>query len=728
MSYCTSRITSPRNESGVEIVVPNLDPTSDAVPSLEVNDAGNVIVSVPARTANVRAEYEVKGTYANNAIWLLRCVNARSPQHASANSNCWVVLVRGTKTIDDAIVDLSLVAAVACNDNAKFDAFLDRRAKQLTLDAFLDHGVRKEHSITIIGHSLGASVVEAMFARLHAAGYKNVNACAFDSPGTPHDLRAKFPNTPWEKLSIVYARDNPVNNLCPAPPRAETYLMYTRDPLELNAVGSWLLALKTTLGLQGVTTLVSPKSLFEHCLGPHSIKCLAKGVERGWISRDENVSARQLSGKLVRAICRLYLSARFTSSATGVAHSDGSKSVPRKRNPKLSTATLEHPEFPGADQALWEYNKERKMASSHNRSPIVQPYSVTDLRNFTRGISPKHDIVIPLIGLTSVGKSSLLKAILELPPEDKTLLVGAKMNVTVTPAVILWKHVESEDGETCRVWLMDLPGVHGSSVTKEDEQSSQFLDVDIPTQLALLSESVQAACFVCGDNVLEQEKRLLVQAHSAVKGRIVVVHNVKGLVDDEEVTELTNEAREECRKALEDGNEGEGAELKIVSVKVARTPKATKAHLASEYGIGSLTEELLRSYRIWKDNIEKGTREKRRAAREARINERADEIEAEMPFFWDGAAAGGTGVGVTAGTGVVGLGTIGVAEGIGAGLALTATGPIVLCAAPFVGTGVGIWMWTLRRRKRREAAIEKAEKEMEDQEQAEDDDATTDSS
>ena len=210
MSYYI-RLTSPRTQSQAEVVVPHLNPTPDRLPSIEINDADDVNVSVIGQAAIVQIEYQVKGIEANNAIWLLRHVNA-------ANPNSWVVIFRGTKSIDNIMVDLSLVASVAGDDTAKCDAFADRRAKQLTVDAFLDHGVRKEHSITLIGHSLGAAVAEAMLARFHHAGYNSVKACAFDSLRTPYDLRTKLRNTPWKNLSCVYSRDNPIKNLCPAPP------------------------------------------------------------------------------------------------------------------------------------------------------------------------------------------------------------------------------------------------------------------------------------------------------------------------------------------------------------------------------------------------------------------------------------------------------------------------------------------------------------------------------
>ena len=158
--------------------------------------------------------------------------------------------------------------------------------------------------------------------------------------------------------------------------------------------------------------------------------------------------------------------------------------------------------------------------------------------------------------------------------------------------------------------------VCGSSPTREDEHSNQFLDIDIPTQLTLLNESVQAVCFECGDNMLEEEKRLFIQAHRAVNGRIVVAHNIKGLIDDEEQAEL-------CIEALENQEEEGRADVRIVGVKVARCTSATRAHLTSGYGIIFLTEELLQSHRDWRAEIGKRRREKREAARMERIVSKA---------------------------------------------------------------------------------------------------------
>lgn len=122
-----------------------------------------------------------------------------------------------------------------------------------------------------------------------------------------------------------------------------------------------------------------------------------------------------------------------------MARLNQSNAVLRIRNPSPPTTTLQHPEFPGAGEAGLKFDEESSAASRHNRRPRVRPYSVTDLCKFTRDMSPRYDIIIPFIGLTSVGKSSLLKAILKLPPKDTTLPVGARMNVTVTTVVMLWE-------------------------------------------------------------------------------------------------------------------------------------------------------------------------------------------------------------------------------------------------------------------------------------------------
>ena len=112
-------------------------------------------------------------------------------------------------------------------------------------------------------------------------------------------------------------------------------------------------------------------------------------------------------------------------------------------------------------------------------------------------------MIIPLVGVTSVGKTSLLKALTNTPSNDESLgRVSGGTNTTQVPTIVRWKTIRvntEQDSETeVEIFLLDLPGVHGTATAKS---RGAFMVDDAVAQLGLLEKISQVCCVVMNDAV-----------------------------------------------------------------------------------------------------------------------------------------------------------------------------------------------------------------------------------
>ncbi len=126
-----------------------------------------------------------------------------------------------------------------------------------------------------------------------------------------------------------------------------------------------------------------------------------------------------------------------------------------------------------------------------------------------------YDIVCPFVGVTSAGKTSLLKAIFNLAPNNDLLCVRATMDTTTDNTVMLWQ-VSGSGNQMRRLWLMDMPGVHGA----EDGDARRTSNGYLRSQLYQLRHVVQAACFVTKSNPDDEAKRMFREVCEALGDRV----------------------------------------------------------------------------------------------------------------------------------------------------------------------------------------------------------------
>eukprot|EP00127_Corallochytrium_limacisporum_P003333 Clim_evm22s148 gene=Clim_evmTU22s148 len=69
----------------------------------------------------------------------------------------------------------------------------------------------------------------------------------------------------------------------------------------------------------------------------------------------------------------------------------------------------------------------------------------------------RKSLVVAVCGIVSAGKTSLLKALLNIPPQNRTMEVSALSGTTKEPRAVLLR--SSEEGHS-NIILLDLPGLH----------------------------------------------------------------------------------------------------------------------------------------------------------------------------------------------------------------------------------------------------------------------------
>jgi len=94
----------------------------------------------------------------------------------------------------------------------------------------------------------------------------------------------------------------------------------------------------------------------------------------------------------------------------------------------------------------------------------------------------KREAIVCLVGSTSCGKSALIKALIRMPHDDRSIAVSRTAHTTLMPS----RHSILDDHNSV-LHLVDLPGTHGALPSGVDEQRDrQFLDQ--------LDEIVSACC------------------------------------------------------------------------------------------------------------------------------------------------------------------------------------------------------------------------------------------
>lgn len=594
------------------------------------------------------SKYRILQTYMNHAVWLLQ------PLDSSVFLAKWIIVFRGTKVFPDMIADAKLTASVAGMNHSFFRKYLDNTYKTLKDTILTDFPIHHDDPIVLVGHSLGGTIAEAMMRRLrcsepdvpNAGVFSSAKAVVFDSPGLPDWFRRKYmlPQQNPSLLTMVYGQSNIVNQLTKAPEEALAYRVGNRYAWNIFNFFN----LKWTMEI-------------------HYIGNMIRHIEEGDIERDTWVAQNDFAGRALRGFCRIWVTA-----VNFISFSQGSLQRPTAVPRDYARANFNEQQSPVATGAppvngtvplfqltsvadiIATFREERQNGNTALDPHIVLPEDVT---RFSRELNDDEDIVCPLIGLTSCGKTSLLKALCDMEPDDDRLAVAPRMDVTTHATTILWKETQ-ENGKCKRLWLMDMRGVRG-------EENS------ITTQLHEMRCVVQCALYVTNSATAEPLS-LFREIQNALESNVLIVFNDKNFeTRDGERDRARLQLADEFNKISDDGA------MEVMRIVLRRSPGMSEAERANEKGVGELRAHLLRWISVRREEIgERAARERSESRKRELL---AGTIMYDLNNYVGAAATTGTYLSSGSAVAIGAIGATSTAIGTGAvtAAALTAIGPIV---------------------------------------------------
>jgi len=555
LSYCPSR------QLDDDMIIP----TGEENPFAEPNGGGTNPIHI-----NTSISYNIIATHMEDAIWLLE----RTATSKNSNLPRWFVLIRGTHVARDIVSDIELVRTVASDSYLQNFERVVARYQASLMDLFRRHNVREHDSIELVGHSLGACICEALLILLRTPPptttpgqqdetnrrFCHLRAFALDTPGTPTSFRQKHNDTLNENgllqfLTIVNSDCNIINTL--VRPFAEEFWVCADGSNNMMSLFKPLRKMSLYVALAGF------KDFNETSHRPLTIQ---RHIESGNFRRQSSDEWPLYSGWIVTNFSKAIqgIRHRWNSNNGAVFAPDLVIDVHRESRRNLEREN---------DQALVEDNRE-DLPHDLSNVEISRAYKVTEMTNLRDMMDPAQCMVIALVGETSVGKSSLLKALAGFDPDNEIIIVAPTVNTTVNPTLV--RYPDRPGGFD--LFLLDMPGVNGGA----EGLRPRYLMEDLTPQLELLREVVGVCCLVTSDTATAPNRSMYKKCHDIFGHLAMVVRNVFAIDSEENILR----AHAETRRTFEEDVQWSSDEpLEVVDVRLRR---ARGGMLNEEEGVTSV--------------------------------------------------------------------------------------------------------------------------------------------
>ena len=464
----------------------------------------------------------------NLMVWCPRVDRVKGPIMFMNHKSLFIV-VRGSHTVDDWVCsDVQLIKAAMGMDN-NFEQIIERyfRFIREALDASkvnLRGGMPT--SIIFSGHSLGACVAEAIVMRykqniLELFPNCSISAVTFDTPGQPVSFRKRYLD-------------------CVNPPHIVTLNSVPNIVNTLNRpCASWFYACGigsaiTPIAILSILTNSLLRRLFEVAIYSHQMTVILNHIEESSFHMTHVDLWPVFSGTILHFIPMLKNSLVLLLTKF-------------KTNQVIIPSPPNRPARTPLNDAI-DVKENMRFTSVVEMEPM-RPYTVSILEDFYLFIDGlgENDIVLPLIGKSGVGKTSIMKKFLNLSPNDDRLLVGMSGCTTLRP---IFAHVTTIcELDAGKLFLVDMPGI-GVEENAGMLMQQEFL-VFLSNTFATISRKagIPTAIFVVRGDFSDVEMKAFAQCLIDSKWNPIFCFNVHSEAIDF-ASEIITEAKRKFQQYL----------------------------------------------------------------------------------------------------------------------------------------------------------------------------------
>ncbi|PRP88893.1 hypothetical protein PROFUN_00361 [Planoprotostelium fungivorum] len=397
-------------------------------------------------------EFEHVGDLLNRRVQIWRKVLfSKSP-----GSPKYVVVIRGTSTIQDLFQDLHLVVGATgfhTNDLIRTVEQIDRQLSNQDYVADLS-----KEKITFVGHSLGGSIAESLLICRHFKGIKGCTAISFDSPGQPDHFHSTYQTAECVEGSYTLnSTPNLVNMMFKSRARY-FYVCGSGQDFAIQQV------VATVVACVGQPVLSLARTFMGHNVAAHGMVNIREHVERGEIALHDQASWILLSSQCLGGISRAasLVSPPFRHLYNRVWKGTTlplAPTIPEAASVAIRTAVV--PPSPSLDNAP---RTTSDLPEGFENIQLFQQYHVTErdwqrLQEWWRST----DVIIPFFGASGSGKSTTLNRLCLEAGGVGNIPTGGGVNNSTSPVLIPF----FDDCEG-RVFLLDWPGFGAERLVRNE--------------------------------------------------------------------------------------------------------------------------------------------------------------------------------------------------------------------------------------------------------------------
>uniref|UniRef100_A0A0G4IC70 Uncharacterized protein n=1 Tax=Chromera velia CCMP2878 TaxID=1169474 RepID=A0A0G4IC70_9ALVE len=461
-------------------------------------------------------------------IWIFKCAET-----CGCPSTRFVVGIRGTDQAHQFVEDARLLADVACDSGlfkeviADYQSESDRGLLESGYDA-------SKHELVYVGHSLGAAVAEALALSCYMKKQYKVQPICIDTPGTPPLFRdaakhlvnsfgGRFNDLVNKNIRVLNSTPNLVNTLT-KPISSSFWTVGGGSNVGCEAVMSLAYNIFWKVNLQQVI-----KTLCDSHKLVRIRACLRQGeLQESLVSRWPTAS-----GSIAKGLWMWWTdSTRDAATATRPVRGPTPPQPhdPPARDPPPVTT-------PCTDQRTL-MSKPPTVPRDLCDVQLNTVYLIEDRDAFAQSLEERNspakqqDVIVTVVGLTGMGKTTLLESFLRMQGSNTVLPKSVEANCTKDYHLIRYKQEREEDSNgmeyTVNYYVLDQPGLNNTNA-----QPACQADVDILLS-RMMDLGVSVALFVSNESKQWILRYMFTQCYSLLKGRVGFVYNRHLEADNEQ--------------------------------------------------------------------------------------------------------------------------------------------------------------------------------------------------